>query len=48
MSEKEEIYIYIYIMSSENLTPTTEPILQYVKLTEHAQTPTKGSLKSAG
>jgi dUTPase len=36
-------------MSSEkNVSPTTEPVLQYVKLTEHALTPTKGSVKSAG
>jgi dUTP pyrophosphatase len=36
-------------MSSEkSVTPTTEPVLQYVKLTEHALTPMKGSVKSAG
>jgi dUTP pyrophosphatase len=36
-------------MSSEkNATPTVEPVLQYVKLTEHALTPPKGSVKSAG
>lgn len=36
-------------MSSEKkVTHNIEPVLQYVKLTEHALTPTKGSVKSAG
>jgi dUTP pyrophosphatase len=34
--------------SESNVLPAIQPVLEYVKLSENAQAPSKGSKKSAG